>query len=168
MKITDIKSYIVSPIPGSPWVFVEVETDEGITGLGECSDYRSGPMLVAGIEAVKAMVIGEDPAHIDEIWQRIFRQYSSLGGRGFISHLISGIDIALWDIRGQVLGQPIYLGRLSRIHSHLEGIIGDVVQQFRARCCDRIFPGLLHWAIELDKVVAPLSLSITGNSQPRR
>ncbi|HCV26721.1 MAG TPA: mandelate racemase/muconate lactonizing enzyme family protein [Dehalococcoidia bacterium] len=108
MKITDIKTYIVSPIPGSPWVFVEVETDEGITGLGECTDYRSGPMLVAGIEAVKAIVVGEDPAHIEEIWQRIFRQYSSLSGRGFISHLISGIDIALWDIRGQVLGQPIY------------------------------------------------------------
>ena len=34
MKITDIKTYIVSPIPGSPWVFVEVETDEGVTGLG--------------------------------------------------------------------------------------------------------------------------------------
>ncbi|MFW6174769.1 MAG: mandelate racemase/muconate lactonizing enzyme family protein, partial [Chloroflexota bacterium] len=41
MKITDIKTYVVAPRPENPWLFVEVETDEGITGLGECSDYRA-------------------------------------------------------------------------------------------------------------------------------
>ena len=45
MKITDIKSYVYAPLPGNPWFFIEVETDEGITGLGETSDYRATQML---------------------------------------------------------------------------------------------------------------------------
>ncbi|MDP3064183.1 MAG: hypothetical protein Q8O40_13380, partial [Chloroflexota bacterium] len=71
MKITDLVSYVVQVREGLPWTFVEVHTDEGITGLGECSDYRSTPMLVAGIEAAKPLVVGQDPGHIEEIWQRI-------------------------------------------------------------------------------------------------
>ncbi len=108
MKITDLKTHVVLVREGLPWTFVEVHTDEGVTGLGECTDYRSTPMLVAGIEAVKPLVVGEDPANIEEIWQRIFHGFSTLNGRGYVSHIISGIDIALWDIRGKVLGVPIY------------------------------------------------------------
>ena len=108
MKITDIKTYVTMPIEGLAWLFVEVETDEGVTGLGECTDYLSNPHLVRGIEAVKPLVIGSDPGNIEEIWQRIFHAYSDLNGRGYVSHLISAIDIALWDIKGKVLGVPIY------------------------------------------------------------
>jgi galactonate dehydratase len=108
MKITDIKTYTTMPIEGLCWLFVEVETDEGVTGLGECTDYLANPHLVRGIEAVKPLVVGADPANIEEIWQRIFHAYSDLNGRGYVSHLISAIDIALWDIKGKVLGVPIY------------------------------------------------------------
>ncbi len=108
MKITDIKTYVTMPVEGLAWLFVEVETDEGITGLGECTDYLANPHLVRGIEAVKPLVVGVDPANIEEIWQRIFHAYSNLNGRGYVSHLISAIDIALWDIKGKVLGVPIY------------------------------------------------------------
>lgn len=108
MKITDLKTYVLRPLENLPWIFVEVHTDEGITGLGECTDYRSTPILVQAIEAVKPLVVGEDPAHIEEIWQRIFRNYTTLNGRGFVSHIVSALDIALWDIRGKVLGVPIY------------------------------------------------------------
>ena len=96
------------PIPGLAWLFVEVETDEGITGLGECTDYAVNGHLVRGLEAIKPLVIGSDPKNIEEIWQRIFHVNSDLNGRGYISHLISAIDIALWDIKGKVLGAPIY------------------------------------------------------------
>ncbi|MBI4304746.1 MAG: mandelate racemase/muconate lactonizing enzyme family protein, partial [Chloroflexi bacterium] len=89
-------------------LFVEVETDEGVTGLGECTDYLSNPHLVRGLEAIKPLVVGADPSHIEEIWQRLFHAYSDLNGRGYVSHLISAIDIALWDIKGKVLGVPIY------------------------------------------------------------
>ncbi|MEX0761997.1 MAG: mandelate racemase/muconate lactonizing enzyme family protein [Dehalococcoidia bacterium] len=108
MKITDVKTYLTMPIEGLAWLFVEVETDEGVTGIGECTDYLSNPHLVRGIEAVKPLVIGLDPANIEEVWQRIFHAYSDLNGRGYVSHLISAIDIALWDIKGKVLGVPIY------------------------------------------------------------
>ena len=57
MKITDIKTYLTMPIEGLAWLFVEVETDEGVTGVGECTDYFSNPHLVRGIEAVKPLVV---------------------------------------------------------------------------------------------------------------
>ena len=104
MEITDVKTHVVKMPYTMPWVFVSVETDEGVTGWGECTDYIANPQLVRGIEAVKPFVIGVDASHIEEIWQRIFHLYSDLNGRGFVSHLISAIDIALWDIKGKVLG----------------------------------------------------------------
>lgn len=108
MKITDIKTHVVMPIPGLAWLFVEVETDEGVSGIGECTDYAVNSHLVRGIEAIKPLVVGSDPKNIEEIWQRIFHVNSDLNGRGYISHLISAIDIALWDIKGKVLGVPVY------------------------------------------------------------
>ncbi len=96
------------PLGGQPWLFVEVETDEGITGVGECSDYRSTGLLYRGIEWIKREVVGEDARNIENIWQTIFHTFDDLNGRGFVSHLISGIDIALWDIKGKALGEPIY------------------------------------------------------------
>ncbi|MDP6822022.1 MAG: mandelate racemase/muconate lactonizing enzyme family protein, partial [Dehalococcoidia bacterium] len=111
MKITDIKTYVVKVSDQSspwPWLFVEVETDEGITGLGEATDTHAAPALITAFETIKPMIVGEDPANIEEIWQRIFHSFSNINGRGFTSHLISAIDTALWDIRGKVLGQPIY------------------------------------------------------------
>ena len=120
MKITDIKTYLTMPIEGLAWLFVEVETDEGVTGVGECTDYFSNPHLVRGIEAVKPLVVGLDPANIEEIWQLIFHAYSDLNPRGYISHLISAIDIALWDIKGKVLGVPIYQLLGGPVRDHVE------------------------------------------------
>ncbi len=108
MKITDFKTYVTAPRPANPWLFVEVHTDEGVTGLGECSLSIGNHIIAETIAAVKPLVIGEDPANIEEIWQRIFRRYLRIGGRGVISAAISGIDIALWDIKGKVLGVPVY------------------------------------------------------------
>ena len=108
MKITDINTHVIRMNEGLAWVFVSVDTDEGIRGWGECTDYIANTQLVRGIEAVKPFVVGSDASHIEEIWQRIFHIYSDLNGRGFVSHLISGIDIALWDIKGKALGKPIY------------------------------------------------------------
>ncbi|NQW18637.1 MAG: mandelate racemase/muconate lactonizing enzyme family protein [Chloroflexi bacterium] len=134
MKITDVKTYVTMPIEGLAWLFVEVETDEGVTGLGECTDYFANPHLVRGIEAIKPLVIGQDPANIEEMWQKIFHLYSDLNPRGYVSHLISAIDIALWDIKGKVLGVPIYqlLGGPVRTHVPLythpvSGTVDEIV-----------------------------------------
>lgn len=108
MKITNITPYVSMPIKGLPWIFVEVETDAGITGVGECSDYRSTGLLVKGLEWIKREIVGQDARNIENIWQTIFHTFDDLNGRGYVSHLISAIDIALWDIKGKALGAPIY------------------------------------------------------------
>jgi galactonate dehydratase len=108
MKITDVKPYVTMPIQGLPWLFVVVETDEGITGVGECTDYFVNGHLYRGIEAIKSVVVGQDARNIENIWQLIFHKFDDLNGRGYVSHLISAIDIALWDIKGKALGAPVY------------------------------------------------------------
>ena len=118
MKITDVKVFPVSVDLSkvSPsgtragWVLLAIETDEGITGYGECSNWpRRGDILVAhGIETIKSALLGRDPNCIEAIWQELYRNYTYLGSRGFVTTLISGIDIALWDIKGKALGKPIY------------------------------------------------------------
>lgn len=118
MKITNIEVYPVSAdlsniLPSDlkvGWLFVEIRTDEGITGWGECSNWpRKGDILVAhAVETIKGALIGRDPSHIEAIWQELYRNYTYLGSRGLITTVISGIDIALWDIKGKALGKPIY------------------------------------------------------------
>jgi galactonate dehydratase len=54
------------------------------------------------------LVVGEDPVLIEHIWHKIFRAFTYMGSRGASANAISGVDIALWDIRGKVLGKPIY------------------------------------------------------------
>ena len=107
MKITEIKTYLTAP-QGSPFLFVEVLTDEGVTGVGEATLPHANYLLAQGIEAIKPEVIGLDPSNIEEVWQRIFRKYLRIGPRGVITCILSAIDIALWDIKGKVLGAPIY------------------------------------------------------------
>jgi galactonate dehydratase len=114
MKITDLKIHVVDPLgKGSAeqaWTFVQVETDEGVTGIGEATNYPGNGSLIVGdaLRHVKEFVVGEDPANINRIWHKLFRKATYLGPRGLPTAVISGIDIALWDIRGKVLGCPIY------------------------------------------------------------
>jgi len=108
MQITDVKSYVVSPGDAQAWLLVEVETDEGVTGVGECSNQTAIAHLARGIEVIRHFLVGRDPAQIEAHWQRIYHSYGELNPRGYVTHLLSAIDIALWDIKGKVLGVPIY------------------------------------------------------------
>ena len=93
------------------FLFVQVETDAGITGWGEITPF---PKLVGNramhgfVKEISALVIGEDPSDIEYIWHKVFRRMTYVGSRGATTAAISAIDIALWDIRGKDLGQPIY------------------------------------------------------------
>lgn len=112
MKISAINPWLVKA-EGTFWgeyFFVEVQTDEGITGWGEITTTtKLANRAVAGmIRQVSELLIGEDPTKIERIWHKIFRAFTYMGSRGATCHVISGIDIALWDIRGKGLGQPIY------------------------------------------------------------
>jgi L-alanine-DL-glutamate epimerase-like enolase superfamily enzyme len=105
MKITDVKTTLLKT--GS--IFVQVVTDEGITGIGECSPMH-GPVLAHFVDtALKPLVIGEDPREIDRLWHKmLFRTYK-LGVQGVQPEGIAGIDIALWDILGKAAGLPLCL-----------------------------------------------------------
>jgi galactonate dehydratase len=91
------------------YVFVEVCTDEGITGWGEITgtSYISNRTVCAALKHISELVAGDDPRLIEMIWNKIFRSFTYMGSRGATTNIISGIYIALWDIRGKVLGLPI-------------------------------------------------------------
>lgn len=118
MKITNVNAYVVVPDFGGDrelfndwqWTFVVIDTDEGISGWGESSNVpRSTSLLTAeGVRACREDLIGEDPANIEHLWQKLYRKYTYLGSRGFPTTVLSGIDIALWDIKGKALGRPVY------------------------------------------------------------
>ena len=119
MKITDVRSRLVRANPARSWIFIEVETDDGIVGVGEASNSGGGAALLIA-RAVEILredlpntdfsdgLIGQDPAHIERIWQQIYRRFTALGSRGLATAVISGIDAALWDIKGKALGRPVY------------------------------------------------------------
>ena len=109
MKITSVKAVPASSSPqGRPprnYMFVKVETDEGITGWGEAT---AGPLSVATqIDEVGQVLVGEDPWQIEKHWQTLYHHFFVRGGVVQMS-AISGIEIALWDIKGQAVGLPIY------------------------------------------------------------
>ena len=87
------------------YVFVKIETDEGITGWGEAT---CGPLSVATmVDEFGEVITGRDPAEIEKHWQTLYHHFHVRGGVVQMS-AISGIEIALWDIKGQALGVPVY------------------------------------------------------------
>ena len=112
MKITGVRPWLVKA-SGSYWgefLFVEVTTDEGVSGWGEITTTTrlANRALCAMLRQIGAELAGEDPAHIERLWHKIFRSFTYMGSRGAAVECVSAIDIALWDIRGKVLGLPIY------------------------------------------------------------
>jgi galactonate dehydratase len=130
MKITDIKTFLMHV--GQPdrarwasdgqmrpfaeggrlsghrnWLFLKIYTDEGITGIGECSGWPR--VIETAIHDLKPILLGEDPAHIERLWQRM---QVSIMGHGMLGTVgagaMTGIDMALWDIKGKALGVPVW------------------------------------------------------------
>src|SRR4051794_9802843 len=106
MKIIDIQTYGVNLGDGNH-VFVKVISDEHIHGIGEA--YRVGPdaATVAVIEDFKGWLIGQDPFRIEHLWRLMYNGSRFPGGSiGYAA--LSGIEIALWDLKGRALGRPVY------------------------------------------------------------
>src|SRR5215212_2873220 len=106
MKITNIETYAV-------WggfrnfLFVVVDTDEGISGVGEAGITGRELAVIGTIEHFKPLLIGQDPFRTEHLWQLLFRG-GFFPAQRIIASAISAIDIALWDIKGKALGVPIY------------------------------------------------------------
>jgi galactonate dehydratase len=112
MKITGVTPWLIAS-KASYWgefLFVEVTTDEGITGWGEITTTTklANRALRSMLHQIGAIIIGENPANIERLWHKLFRSFTYMGSRGAAVECVSAIDIALWDIRGKALGQPIY------------------------------------------------------------
>lgn len=127
MKITRVAPWIVDgppeeqrpAVPGrvnagahlQQYVFVQVDTDEGLTGWGEVTSYPGGlpnRAVAAYLREAEPLLVGQDPMHVEALWHRLFRAFTYVGTRGATTATISAVDIALWDIRGKALGRPIY------------------------------------------------------------
>ena len=89
---------------------VEVETDEGITGWGECFGPGNIALANKGIVelVIQPMILGMDPLDRDVIWHKVYNLMRDHGQKGMPLQSLSGVDIALWDIAGKVMGQPIH------------------------------------------------------------
>ncbi|MFN8524508.1 MAG: mandelate racemase/muconate lactonizing enzyme family protein [Chloroflexota bacterium] len=118
MKITNVTAY---HLPGTryPWVFLRIDTDEGIHGIGQASSGPNSAIVAAAAARLGPLLIGEDPSRIEYIWHKLYAGFNSLGSHGFVSALISGVDIALWDIQGKALGLPIYRLLGGKFHEKL-------------------------------------------------
>jgi galactonate dehydratase len=111
MKITRLSTYRVPP----RWMFLKMETDEGIVGWGEPIIEGRARTVEAAVHELSEYLIGKDPARINDLWQTLYRGGFYRGGAILMSAL-AGIDQALWDIKGKTIGAPVYqlLGGLVR------------------------------------------------------
>ena len=103
MKITSLKTFLVPP----RWLFLKVETDDGISGWGEPVLEGRAETLAALVGEMSDFLIGRDPRQINDIWQMLYRNGCYRGGPVLMS-AISGIDQALWDITGKFYGAPVH------------------------------------------------------------
>lgn len=106
MKITNLEAY---PVWGGQrnFLFVVVDTDEGLYGVGEAGITGRELAVMGAIEHFKPLLIGQDPMRIEHIWQVLFRG-GFFPAQRILTSAISAIDIALWDIMGKALGVPVY------------------------------------------------------------
>lgn len=103
MKIVQVNTYTVRP----RWGFVEIITDDGLTGWGEPVLEGHCEAVLACVEEMKPYLIGANPGRIEEVWTLLYRSGFYRGG-GVLMSAISGIDQALWDIKGKIFEVPVY------------------------------------------------------------
>src|SRR5690606_22549156 len=125
------------------FMYVKVETDEGITGIGElhpASGTGGTPYLpIAGVAYCAEYLVGQNPLPIERHWQHLFRRCLFRGGADVMA-AIGAIDMALWDIKGKALGKPVYelLGGPTRekvrLYTHLGATTTAALAEEAAAC----------------------------------
>jgi D-galactarolactone cycloisomerase len=118
MKITDIRTHVLQAALSQPFAYsrawydtrtamvVEIATDTGLTGWGEC--YGPARMTAAVVDSVAPWLIGADPLRTEYLWREIYARLRDHGQKGVVIEGLSGIDIALWDIKGKNFGVPAH------------------------------------------------------------
>jgi len=118
MKITNIRTHVLQAALSQPFAYsrawydtrtamlVEIETDAGLIGWGEC--YGPARMTGAVVDSVTPWLIGEDPLRTDVLWRMVYSRLRDHGQKGVVIQGLSGIDIALWDVKGKHFGVPVH------------------------------------------------------------
>ncbi len=176
VKITGVKVFGVSLTPDSdrPYVFVKLETDAGVIGWGEGTLEGKAAAVMACVNDFKEFLIGSDPMQVEHHWQSMY-VHSFYRAGPVIGSAISGIDQALWDLRGKLLGLPVYqlLGgpidrRGVRGYYHTRGSNREELRELRGTalqqgvsCFKSGIPGYYEWiesAKSIDRAVKQLQM----------
>jgi galactonate dehydratase len=132
LKVTKLETIKVKP----RWLFLKVHTNAGIVGLGEPIVEGRADTVAAAIDEIEPYLVGKDPRRVVHHWQAIYRHAFYRGGP-ILTSALSGIDMALWDIKGKALGVPVYelLGGPTRdrvrVYAHASTPAG--IRNYRAR-----------------------------------
>jgi L-alanine-DL-glutamate epimerase-like enolase superfamily enzyme len=160
MKITAVKTAATQGHGMHLWV--RVETDEGIAGLGEC--VHGGMQAIAIIQQLAPKLIGRDPMRIDALFEELRRRHVFDGGfAGALITALTGIEIALWDLKGKALGVPIY--------ELLGGKFRDKIRVY-ADC--QVNPGMDFGEVKqvvdgvLDRGFSALKIDVDGGDAPHK
>jgi L-alanine-DL-glutamate epimerase-like enolase superfamily enzyme len=154
--MTQLKITGVSAIPILDRnLFVRIDTDAGLTGWGECSPI-SIRATAALVESAAPLLLGADASDIGPLWQKLFTALFKAGHGGLVAYAISGIDIALHDLYGKALGQPIYklLGGAFRMEVELIGSLWRLdlpIEQEVERVLGAVAAGYRSVKLHLDK-----------------
>ncbi len=97
----------LTAIPVGAKGYVKVETNMGVVGWGEINNMETKVACTLA-ESLGSLIVGENPTRIEHHWQRLFRAHRNLRGGGLMVHVISAIDMALWDIAGKLYQVPVY------------------------------------------------------------
>src|SRR5438046_4269664 len=103
LTVTKLETLLVQP----RWLFLKVHTNAGIVGLGEPVVEGRAETVATAVREIEPYLIGKDPRQVVHHWQAIYRHAFYRGGP-IMTSALSGVDIALWDIKGKALGVPIY------------------------------------------------------------
>ena len=106
MKITDLR---VLRMQGgiANWTFVKIYTDSDVTGVGEASIERYDEAVVKVLEEFKDFLVGKDPFQIEYLWNALYKS-AFWYGQLIVLTALSGVEQALWDLKGKALGVPVY------------------------------------------------------------
>ncbi len=122
MKITRLETFHVKP----RWLFLKISTDEGIIGFGEPVIEGKSKLVETAVHDFGKLIIGQNPCDIERLWQLMYRGSFYRGGPIMVS-AISGIEQALWDIKGKYYQMPVYEmlgGKVRdriRVYPHIDG-----------------------------------------------
>jgi galactonate dehydratase len=169
LRITNVKVFGVTWEEGSdrPYIFVKLETNEGLVGWGEATLEGKAGAVIECVKDFREFLIGADPIQVEHIWQSMY-VHSFYRAGPVMGSAISGIDQALWDLRGKMLGMPVYklLGgpmdeRGARGYYHARARTMDDLKRLR-ESADELgitafksgIPGQYEWIETHDKITA--------------